>query len=295
MTLSKQEARAFLEKVLKISSTSISQERGEDRTTLLNLIVKTFQQTIPYQSVTACAVPPGDRHLPTWSEIKQNMFNGIGGLCYPLHVFMKELLSALDFNVIYVCASGLFPNDRITIIASDVSSTGSKHLVEVGCGYPTFQAIPLDFETESPEYVSGFLLHKFVKTDGVVRWLHEYRPKRSFFGSFHSTNVVAGWYRLIDIQVNTPRDLSFFEDIFTPIYTSEESNKLIEAPRMVSFANGNLLAILADQKIIGNDKREIIKAKIDSKDQLLALYEEYFPTMERSQIENAIKFSSFTI
>ena len=44
-------------------------------------------------------------------------------------------------------------------------------LIHLGCGYPTFEAVPVNFEEESVVYKHSFLEYKFVKskeTTGIV-------------------------------------------------------------------------------------------------------------------------------
>ena len=68
------------------------------------------------------------------------------------------------------------PKSHIITTVKNLSFAGSKHLVDVN-GYPSFEAIPLDFEHESPIYYHEFL---------------EYN--------------VDGWRRLCEVDL-TPRDL----------------------------------------------------------------------------------------
>lgn len=290
MLMTKIEAIKFLQDVLNLPLSN-----NDDIATLkvLNDIIKRFQHVIPFQSVTACAVPNSERHLPSHLEIKQQLFSIQGGLCYHIHIFMKELLQALGFKVIFVSVDIARRDDHITVIALNLSGEGSRHLVEVGCGYPTFHAISLDFEKESKVIISGFLRHKFVKQNGNIIWYHEpryaYRPFKPSELSFD------GWYTYAVIKADIPRDISFFESSMTAVYTVEEDNKFLQEPRAVTFKNGKLVAIKGNHLIVEKSDRKVEKEEIKSLDEVLQLYEKYFPQIPKEIIQDSIKFSPFNI
>ena len=53
-----------------------------------------------------------------------------------------------------------------------VDIKGNLFLVDVECGYPAFEAVPVNFEEESAVYKHSFLEYKFVKskeTSDVIR------------------------------------------------------------------------------------------------------------------------------
>ncbi len=73
---------------------------------------------------------------------------------------MKLLLEALGYSVYHISShvsdGPTEENHVITIVTFD----GIKYLVEIGCGYPTFQPIPLNFEDESIVYKESFIKYK---------------------------------------------------------------------------------------------------------------------------------------
>ncbi|KAJ8040601.1 hypothetical protein HOLleu_14941 [Holothuria leucospilota] len=284
MAMSKLEAITFLNDVLDISTSSL--RSGEPSLDLLNLIIKRFQHVIPFQSVSCCAVPPNQRRLPSWSDIKHDLLEKRGGLCYVIHVFMKELLSAVGYDAFYASADWKDADDHIGLVVQDMTGLGSKHLVEVASAFPVFQAIPLDFETESPEYVFSYLRQKFVRTtNGAVSWYHEMPP---FSGC--KTTSDGNWYKCLTIYVNTPRDLSFFEPRLTKWFTVEENNPFLRAPRAVKFDDGKLVAI-KDKLLLEGSDRQVMKEQISNLQQLLQKYNDLFPQFPRHLIEDAVKYS----
>lgn len=44
------------------------------------------------------------------------------------------------------------PNDHTVIIVNDLEIESDKYMIDVGSGYASFVAIPLNFDDESPYY-----------------------------------------------------------------------------------------------------------------------------------------------
>ncbi|XP_071824814.1 uncharacterized protein [Apostichopus japonicus] len=285
MSLSRHEAVEFLSGTLGMPT--VSSEDLKPTLPLLNGIIKHFQQIIPYQSVVACSLDDERRHLPSWSEIQQSLFAKYGGLCYSLNVFMKVLLESLGYEVVYVSACGFRFNDHVTVIVLNLRGAGSKDLVEVGCGYPTFQAFPLDFDDESPVYISGFLRHKFVKRENSIIWYHE--PRQTPWSIVTSQLSPDGWFKFIDIEAFTPCDIRYFESSMTAHYTVKEDNIFLVAPRAVLYENCKLVAIKGTQLITETEDRKVDKKEIETLEELLHLYKKYFPQLPQEVIRDAVK------
>ena len=83
------------------------------------------------------------RNKPTLEEIKEDVMSKRGGLCYTLNSFMKYLLEALGYKAYHIACHIVRENDHILTV---VEIQTVKYLVDVGVGYPTFEAIPLNFE-----------------------------------------------------------------------------------------------------------------------------------------------------
>jgi len=134
---------------------------------LLERIIVAFHQNLPFQSLTNMAVPPQDRHVPSSEQVKQDMLLGLGGLCTSQNYFVYELLHALGFNT--SLAAGIVREapdiNHALVIVRDLVLNGDVYLADVGTGYPTFHAVPLDFSQESPVYHDSFQTYKYVRLD----------------------------------------------------------------------------------------------------------------------------------
>ena len=89
-------------------------------------------------------------------------------------------------------------------------------------GYPTFEAIPLNFEMESPEYNHSFLRYKFIRHDSTVIWrMHQLELEADRPLVPEQECIIDGWRRVCVIDV-TPREFSSFYDTMLTVYTWPE-------------------------------------------------------------------------
>lgn len=171
--LTKEEAFEFVEDILKICN--FDKKLQESRLDFLNSLIYAMHQKIPFQTVYRTSVPLKDRKRLTFSMIKQHMFKTYGGTCQVIQPFFKCLLDALGYKTDFCPAtvSGAFER-HICVIVHDVGVKGNKHIVEVSNIHPTFKAIPLNFERESPIYSFSYFKYKYVRTaDGHLDWLRQ--------------------------------------------------------------------------------------------------------------------------
>ena len=105
---------------------------------------------------------------------------------------------------------GKVTNDHIM---TRVDIERNVFLVDVGCGYPTFEAVPVNFEEEFVVYKQSFLEYKFVKsketTAIVIKRFH--RTSKTWKELFKRTIKMDqdGWWQFYHVDL-TPRNLDFF-------------------------------------------------------------------------------------
>ena len=284
MHLSKEEAVQFVTKVLGISSPLRKLE--EDRTLFLNDLIKAFHRTVPFQNITLLCQSEADRHVPTWEESKVAMMGGRGGICYTVSVFMTYLLEALGYETYFPASGIFFPNNHITTIVQNLTYPGSKHLVDALSGYPTFEAIPLDFEKESPVYCHSFLEYKFVREGNTILRFHrkgEYRPTIP-----DREHIVDGWRRVCEIDM-MPRDLSCFDQSMTDVYTKPGVNSpFLVSFRAVVYRKLKLVAIKDTTLMLENDSHELEVTKLSSREEVVRTTSKYFPQFTVEEVTKAL-------
>ncbi|KAL4495131.1 hypothetical protein ABPG72_007238 [Tetrahymena utriculariae] len=145
--LTAEEAKQFSQRI-KIDS------KREDQSNLdyLNQIVQHFQEYIPFQNAFLLATPVEKRRRLTWDEVKNDLLSGQGGLCYSLNLFFHIYLNAIGYKTDLALSTYSSPNDHTVIIVNDVIQNSDKYMIDVGSGYASSVALPLDFEDESPYY-----------------------------------------------------------------------------------------------------------------------------------------------
>ncbi|XP_071505086.1 uncharacterized protein [Diadema antillarum] len=284
--LTSQEAYAFLRDVLEV----VSPERKmkDDPTGLLQEIVFSWHQHIPFQTITSIATPHEQRHVPTIDDIKRRIFTKVGGCCYENNVGCYMILRALGFNVILVASDIGSANDHVISVVENLTDQGSRHMVDVGTGYPTFLPIALDFKNTSPEYHHSYLRYKFVVDGDIIRRLHKADTDPAGAARCRDL-VVEGWYPFIVIHHKTPVELSVFKEAMNKIYTQVfPSSNFLTSPRSTAFPNGRFLAIKDTTLLQENNEGKVIKTYLKSWDDLFAAYTRFFPQIPKEMVQAAL-------
>ena len=283
--MQQQEAVNFVEDVLKLSS-PLSKLR-ENRTLFLNEIIKAFL-SVPYQNIHLLCEPEAERHVPTWEEAKDSVMRGYGGICYSQCLFMKYLLEALGYDVYFAaCNIFGFTGNHITTIVRDLSSPGSRHIVD-NSAFPTFEAIPLDFEVESPIYHHSYLEYKFLKRDGQILRMHrkgEHTPTIP-----GGERIIDGWRRIFEFEL-TPRDLSHVEHSMRVVYTEPGQNSpFLKTFHAVVYKDLKLIAIKDDLLMLENDEQKLVVTKMQTREEMVSTVKQYFPMFTVNEITKAMDY-----
>ncbi len=118
-------------------------EKNKPSPIFLQQIIAGVVEHVPFQNITMLT---GPRQRPSKSWIKEEMLNGLGGLCTVRNPFLYCLLKCLGFEVRFVSSTILEPDDHISLV---VSINEEEWWVDVGNGYPYFS--PIRLGDESPQ------------------------------------------------------------------------------------------------------------------------------------------------
>ena len=283
--MQQQEAVNFVEDVLKFSS-PLSKLR-ENRTLFLNEIIKAFL-SVPYQNIHLLCEPEAERHVPTWEEAKDSVMRGYGGICYSQCLFMKYLLEALGYDVYFAACNVFgFTGNHITTIVRGLSSPGSHHIVD-NSAFPTFEAIPLDFEVESPIYHHSYLEYKFLKRDGQILRMHRKREHTPTIPG--GERIIDGWRRIFEFEL-TPRDLSHVEHSMRVVYTEPGQNSpFLKTFHAVVYKDLKLIAIKDDLLMLENDEQKLVVTKMQTREEMVSTVKQYFPMFTVNEITKAMDY-----
>lgn len=158
----------FINRILEVSiPKDFSSVPSECRLELLNDMIRSFHSRIPFQNIILMSQVASDRRAPTLEEMIEDVLSERGGLCHTNNTFFKVALEALGFRAYHVTASVTRKNTHIITCIQNVAKEGDLYLAEVGCGYPSFRAICLDFDSESPTYKDSFCTYKLVRINSA--------------------------------------------------------------------------------------------------------------------------------
>jgi len=215
----KDEAIQYLQDVLNIRIGQLPFAPCDERLQILNDIIYR-QHEIPFQSISLCSLPPEKRRRPTVAEVKEAVLSKTGGLCYTLNVFLFYLLRALGYEAFLnksKVLTGRVSDNHILVLVDNVVSNGDSYLAEVGCANPTFTALSLNFDKESPVYRELSLTYKLVKIGNVITQMHadhKADPQEFPTGKFEP---------FYEFEVNMKTSIGELDEIFDHLYENVPS------------------------------------------------------------------------
>lgn len=279
--LSREDAVYFVSEVLGIERPL--ERKREDAHGFLNEMIVRFQHTIPFQNLTFIAVDPHLRRRPTQEEIKQDVMGRRGGRCYSLNSFMKFLLEALGYTVYFVISSIVNADNHMITVVCDLDRDGDRYLVDVGVGFPTFQAIPLDFAHESATYKHSFLEYKFVREKGQIhRW---HLRKTDSILPAKPSDIIGSWKRAMKIDL-TPRDFAHFDAPMDAVYTDPTLTPFHTSIRAISYVDHKAICIKDMTLLLEDDNHTFQEVKMVDRSALLHAVQKYFPQLYSAAVES---------
>ena len=282
--LTKSEAVEFVAKKLKVE---FSEDRFEEnKLELLNEIIKAFFRVIPFHNITLLCLEKNARRAPLPTEIRDAMLSTWGGLCFVNNAGFKFILEALGFDVSLVGAEVTHPNNHAIILAT---IDNIQYLVDVGCGYPAFNAIPLNFEDESPVYSQSFSTYKFVRKGDTIERLHlRNTEKHMIAGNPKYDKQADTWIRFYDFKIE-PVSLSFFDGPMNDVYTVPGTSPFLISLRVVTFENNRCIAIRDTSLLTEGDDNVLHEEKLGSLDEIKAAILKLCPQISSDAVDKALK------
>jgi len=278
MKITHAEARDFVEARLKIAD--LDEKFKRDKLSLLNELIQAFHNAIPFHNIKLLSFAKEKRRRPNETEINADILSGLGGLCVVNNTGFKNLLEALNYNVVLLPSAVKLEFDHVVILAK---IDGNDYLVDVGCGYPTFEAIPLDFETESKVYRYSFLKLRFIREDGFIKRLHNHSRLIPTSAQGNSTL----WVKFYHFKV-TPVDLTFFDETLQTVYTVPGTSPFLISLRAFRCAYGKAVGFYNDCLITEDENNDLVETKLQSSEEVKAKLLELFPMLHLHLVNAAM-------
>ncbi|XP_077978903.1 uncharacterized protein LOC144434326 [Glandiceps talaboti] len=283
-----EEAINFTQNVLKIDNPL--RRFKEDKLDLLNSIIRSFHNSVPFQNITLLSKDKDKRKASSIEEVRHAAFSTIGGLCEVNNPILKFLLDALGYHILFIPGTVGTPSDHVLMICKDVVHTNDQYLVDGGFGFPTFQAIPLNFDEASPIYMDSFLQYKFVRKGDIIERQHLTQKYASeSLEDVRSQTTTGTWKKSCDFKL-TPVDLGHFENPVSDVYQIPGISPFLISLRLASFKDGKFIG-LKDWWLLeeGQDSR-LHKTKLESTDEMKKAISKVCPQIPNVQINKALKY-----
>ncbi|XP_015520536.2 uncharacterized protein LOC107224838 [Neodiprion lecontei] len=285
-------AKAFVKDTLSV-------EFFQDKSDLLNKIVRAFFEKVPFQNISTSILPPEQR-FPTEQVIIENGISLKGGLNIHNNCFLKMLLEALSYKVHLVAASVVHPpkskaprrfGNHCAILVRDLEKPGDLHLVDVGSGYPVFKAVPLDRLPYTATDVT--LTYRFVEECG--QWHREHKDAYSEtwtrFVTYDKEAVQASPAEVFKGPVEELFQEDWLVAGVTAIRYPQPGSSAI--PDVPDFGRDYdyVLRIVNDKITFGNSSGYTWEEPVPL-DQLVSVFQTYFPTVPKDQVQRKVQILS---
>ena len=283
--LTKTEAIEFLQNEWKLKDV----ERQLQNEKFLNKLIVTAHEIVPFQMLflrTLAFIPSEERKVPT----VEVCMSGDGGNCTFINMFMSRLLKALGYSA-FVCLSIVTShtfNSHLIVIVKDLVNTGDLHLVDCGSGLPSFRAISLNFNEESPVYRDSFLEYKFIKLDGKVLRMHgdgdlvvRNNPP------IDSLDFICGkWRRFYEFTIETLGCENL--EALGPVVAIAKYCLPKYKPRAARFPGGKAI-LLNEGNILSIEQEDktLKTVTLQSKEEALQVFKSYFPSISEDLVQQA--------
>ncbi|XP_046749513.1 uncharacterized protein LOC124413163 [Diprion similis] len=287
-------AKAFVKDTLSV-------EFVQDKSDLLNKIVRAFFEKVPFQNISTSILPPEQR-FPTEQVVIENGISLKGGLNIHNNWFLKILLEALSYKVDFVAASIAHPpksnnkrprrfGNHCAILVRDLGKLGDLHLVDVGSGYPVFKAVPLDHLPYTATDVT--LTYRFIEECG--QWHSEHKDADSDTWTRFAT------YDKVALQTSPaeafkgPVEELFQEDwlvagVTAVRYPQPGSSAIPDVPDFNR--DYDYVLRVVDDKITFRNSSGYTWEEPVPEDQLVPVFQTYFPTVPKDQVQRKVQILS---
>lgn len=215
--ISKQQAEKFMKSLTGEDKTFMCDPNAENEA-LLQKVIHSFHMKVPFQNVSLLAKPDKTHDVPTIEDIISDVLSFQGGLCYTNNVFMKYFLEVYGLKVHHIAATCNLnhPNNHILTKVQGLTEEDGIHLVDVGCGYPTFEPVAIRMESCSDRIFSnGFLKYKFMN-DTTTSDQYERRHFHDFTTD-NKSSCGKKWERYYTLSLRS-RPLEYFKDSMEEVY-----------------------------------------------------------------------------
>ena len=139
MEFTHEDSLSFVSNVLEVKE--FKQKFDENKLTVLNEIIWSFHQHIPFSNIKHISKPFEDRRTPTSKESMEMVLSKQGGLCLTLNTVIFRVLRELGYDISLAVGTVVLENDHLFCVAKALDEDmEGLFIVDVGLGSPTSKA-----------------------------------------------------------------------------------------------------------------------------------------------------------
>ena len=247
--LSEIEVNQFLSDILDI-------ERQEVSLQYINAIILKVAEVIPFQNIEMTT--KYFNNPLNGDDLKQNIFNGKGGICTTINPFMASVLNIIGFNV-HLIACGLKGQDK-RHVAICLHIGGINYFLDFGDAQPYFEAIELN--DLAKEYHRSFRSFK-ISISGGDNYIIELKRE----------NI---WTPYFEFNLE-PVNFSYFDQANRKFYSDIDYGPFWKQIHFGLYVDKKLRAIRGNTFIIETGQGKFTETRVKNETQFRALLIQYFP------------------
>ena len=256
MEFSREDSLSFVSNVLEVKE--FEKRFDENKLTVLNEIIRSFHQHIPFSNIKHISKPFKDRRTPTLKESMEMVLSRQGGLCLTLNTVIFRVLRELGYYISLAVGTVISENDHVFCIARALDEdVESLFIVDVGFAFPLFKAVKLvpNGDSEVLSTASLVLKYRHMENGDYCR-LHRKVDKKS-------GDVV--WELMYRFSLTPNLTLESVQKFVGNVVYDDEDHNFNKVPFLVTFKGERMIAFKNGVLSIGNEDGtvEFFSSEID--------------------------------
>ena len=244
MEFSREDSLSFVSNVLEVKE--FEKRFDENKLTVLNEIIRSFHQHIPFSNIKYISKPFKDRRTPTLKESMEMVLSRQGGLCLTLNTVIFCVLRELGYDISLAVGTVISENDHVFCIARALDEDmESLFIVDVGFAFPLFKALKLvpNGDSEVLSTASLVLKYRHMENGDYCR-LHRKVDKKS-------GDVV--WEVMYKFSLTPNLTLESVQKFVGNVVYDDEDHNFSKVPFLVTFKGERMIAFKNGVLSIGNE------------------------------------------
>ena len=267
MEFTYEDGLSFVSNVLGIQE--LEKRFNENKLTVLNEIIWSFHQQIPFNNITHISKPFQERRIPTLKESMEMVLSKQGGMCLTLNIIIFRVLRVLGYDISLAVGAVISEYDHVFCIGKNLDEDmESLFIVDVGSAFPAFKAVKLVPNGDSEVLSTGSLALKYRHMEnGEYYRLHRKVDKKS--------DDVA-WEVWCRFSLTLNLTLEGVQKIIGDVVYDDEDHNFNRVPFLVTFKGECMIAFKNGLLSIGNENGTVEFFSNETDEEMIEELSKYF-------------------